>query len=246
MNVKSYIYVRQSHHYGKYCLHFSGKIRFLSLLCMVMFISIEQHRLGIVARCDHGDSLLMSILFPGFCIVSKAKQFHYRPGQALRVPGGRGSQISRQSAHGGDKVVSPTHRPPLPSVLISVTDWVDPKAIVRLEGLCQWKNPMTPSGIEPATFRLVGQCLNQLRYHVPPRFFLFVCSVLTFWRNIIFASYSNLKTVAARSPNVGAKTQCRCSKNSKTLWILSVKSLRIVSTKLICLCLVTFDCVDVT
>jgi hypothetical protein len=95
---------------------------------------------------------------------ARIKQFYYRPWQALRVPGGWSSQILRKSAHERGKVVRPTHRPSYPQdiflVLIYVRSWVDPRATIRPEGLCQWKIPITPSGIDPATFQFVVQCLN--------------------------------------------------------------------------------------
>jgi len=91
----------------------------------------------------------------------KVQQTHYRPGQSLRVTGGWGSQISRQSVHVGCKIVSPMQWPPLPHqeiflVLISVRGWVILRYIVWLEGLCQWKIPLKSLGIEPMTLQLVA------------------------------------------------------------------------------------------
>jgi hypothetical protein len=50
-------------------------------------------------------------------------------------------------------------------VLFSIR--VDPRTTMRPEGLSHWKIPVTPLGLEPATFRFVARCLNQLRHRVP-------------------------------------------------------------------------------
>ena len=80
-------------------------------------------------------------------------------------------KISWQQVHEGDKVVRPTHRPPLPQqiplILIPTRGWFDPRALVSSEGFSQWKLLITRSGIELATFQLVAQCLNRIRHRVP-------------------------------------------------------------------------------
>jgi hypothetical protein len=79
--------------------------------------------------------------------------------------------LSRQSFTDGGEVVSLTRWPPYTPpgrflVLISVRGRVYPRVIVQLEELGKLKTP-TSLGLNPTTFRLVTQCLNQLCYRMP-------------------------------------------------------------------------------
>ena len=123
-----------------------------------------------------------TVLFPLLCSVLpfffqinwlkvKVKQSHYRRVQAQgfqeadvpRFQDSRHMKVVKLSALRTGRL----YPQKIFLVFISVRGWVNPKAIVRPEVLCQWKIPMTSSEIEPATFRLVAQYLNQLRHSVP-------------------------------------------------------------------------------
>jgi hypothetical protein len=68
--------------------------------------------------------------------------------------------LDNRLTDGGEVVSLRAGRPPFTPrrflVLLSVRGWVNPRDIVRLQGLDQLKNPITSSGIEPATLRLVA------------------------------------------------------------------------------------------
>ena len=114
-------------------------------------------------------TIILLINYFSFLFNKKVKSV---PLQAWRCP--EGSRKLRftdfvTTAQDGGKVVSLTHRPPLPprkhswySFLLEAESIPGPQC--STEGLYQWKIPITPLGIEPATFRPVARCHDQLHH----------------------------------------------------------------------------------
>jgi hypothetical protein len=83
----------------------------------------------------------------------------------------------------------------------SVRGWVDTTATLRLEGLCHLKNPLNL--IKPGTFRLVAQCLDQLRY----------CIHHIAWRSYMSVVYNEEQNVVSSEMQTASDTgeaECLC------------------------------------
>ena len=94
----------------------------------------------------------------------KVKQSHYRPRQAQRVPRSYDSQISllRHRMVVGCQPYSPATFSPRKyswySYLLEAES--TPEPYCDRKDFMSKKNPLTPAGIEPGTFRFVAQHLN--------------------------------------------------------------------------------------
>jgi len=108
---------------------------------------------------------------PGHCLYVKVKQSHYRLEQAQRVLSKLSFTDFLTTAQNGGRLsalrIDRLYPQEMLLVLISFRGWVDPRAIVRSEGLCQWKIHWHQLG-------LVAQNLNHCATAVPQ---MSVCSL---------------------------------------------------------------------
>jgi len=102
----------------------------------------------------------------------KAKLSHYRSGQDLGAPGDGDYSEFPENRHMEVEMLSAVRTGRLYSqdmslVLVSVRGWVEPRAIVRPEGISNRKTWMPPLGIEPVNFQVVAHCPKQPRHILP-------------------------------------------------------------------------------
>jgi len=134
-------------------------------------------------------------------------------------------------AQGGGKVISLKHRLPLPPGKALGTHFCyrlsrpqGHSAIGRI--LYQWKIPMTPAGIEPATFRSIAQHRNRFATAVPspPPPPVKGCNHNNSWCHFSFASWSFTYTATLR-----AIQNVRNDKSVSWIWSLNSQPHRIDS-----------------
>ena len=128
-----------------------------TLLRLLDRTQLDIHPVGPFSTTDHHYCVHATVLAQSTALLIKAK-VKSTPVQAWTGPHGCRrirSQISRQTAHEGGKVVNPKNRPPLTS---SNYSWYS--FLVEFESNLELLWGRKESGIEPATFWNVEQCLS--------------------------------------------------------------------------------------
>ena len=111
----------------------------------------------------------------------KVQQSRYRPGMAQRVPGSYCSQISwqrhrmvvRLSALRTSRLYPQLYPQEILLVLISVTGWVDPRAIVRSEGFYVIEKSTDTSWDRTSDLLNCSTAPSPLCYHGAP--YIYIC-----------------------------------------------------------------------